>query len=252
MKDITLCHPKLQLLAAKMIEECEKQGLKIKIGETFRTAAEQEELYAQGRTKPGSIVTNAKGSSYSSQHQWGIAFDFYRNDGKGAYNEEGQFFIKVGKAAKAVGLGWGGDWTSIVDKPHVYLTDWGSTPKKLKELYKTPEAFMKTWETEEPTEPCEGFVKASDKVRWSYQFKNGAYAKSGWYWLTEATSGTSGWYLFDEDDLMLTGYQKDKTGAPFFLCPDQGIHEGKCMVTDPRGVLKIVEKYDFKNKQYMV
>ena len=78
MRDITLCHPRLQALAAELIKECEKQGLQIKIGETLRTTAEQDALYAQGRTKPGTIVTNAKGSSYSSYHQWGTAFDFFR------------------------------------------------------------------------------------------------------------------------------------------------------------------------------
>ena len=78
MRDITLCHPRLQTLAAELIKECEKQGLQIKIGETLRTTAEQDALYAQGRTKPGTIVTNAKGSSYSSYHQWGVAFDIYR------------------------------------------------------------------------------------------------------------------------------------------------------------------------------
>ena len=51
MRDITLCHPRLQLLAGQLVDECNKQGLKIKIGETLRTVAEQDALYAQGRTK---------------------------------------------------------------------------------------------------------------------------------------------------------------------------------------------------------
>ncbi len=34
MRDITLCHPKLQTLAVKPVEECAKQGLQIKIGGT--------------------------------------------------------------------------------------------------------------------------------------------------------------------------------------------------------------------------
>lgn len=59
MRDITLCHPRLQFLASRLVEECNKQGLKIKIGETLRTVAEQDALYAQGRTQPGNIVTNA-------------------------------------------------------------------------------------------------------------------------------------------------------------------------------------------------
>ena len=92
MRDITLCHPRLQTLAAELTKECEKQGLKIKIGETLRTTAEQDALYAQGRTKPGTIVTNAKGSSYSSYHQWGVAFDIYRADGHGAYYDKDGFF----------------------------------------------------------------------------------------------------------------------------------------------------------------
>ena len=82
MRDITLCHPRLQSLALQLVESCAAQGLQIKIGETLRTKAEQDALYAQGRTKPGSIVTNAPGASYSSYHQWGTAFDIFRADGK--------------------------------------------------------------------------------------------------------------------------------------------------------------------------
>ena len=145
MRDITLCHPRLQKLTAQLVDKCADAGLPIQIGETFRSAAEQDALYAQGRTKPGSIVTNAKGSSYSSQHQWGIAADFYRADGKGAYNESGDYFKRVGEIAKQLGLAWGGDWKSIVDKPHVYLPDWGSGTNILKQRYGTFEAFKQTW-----------------------------------------------------------------------------------------------------------
>ena len=34
MRDITLCHPRLQALAAELIRKCADQGLQIKIGET--------------------------------------------------------------------------------------------------------------------------------------------------------------------------------------------------------------------------
>jgi uncharacterized protein YraI len=144
-RDITQCHPRLQTLASKLIAEGSKQGLAIKIGECFRTVAEQDALYAQGRTTSGSIVTNAKGSSYSSMHQWGIAFDVIRNDGKGAYNNSDGWFDNVGKIGKKLGLEWGGDWSSPIDKPHFQLADWGSTPTKLKKLYGTVDSFKKTW-----------------------------------------------------------------------------------------------------------
>ena len=85
-------------------------------------------------------------------HQWGIAFDFYRADGNGAYNNTDGFFEKVGKIGKTLGLEWGGDFKSIKDLPHFQLSDWGSTPKKLKTDYKTPEDFFKTWEENAMTE----------------------------------------------------------------------------------------------------
>lgn len=143
-RDISLLHPRLQAKIDGLIYLCEKQGLKIGISECFRSVKEQDELYAQGRTKKGVIVTNAKGSSYSSMHQWGVAFDIYRNDGKGAYTDGG-FFAQVGKIGQSIGLEWGGSWKSIVDKPHFQLKFWGSTPAKLKAKYSNPDNFKKSW-----------------------------------------------------------------------------------------------------------
>lgn len=153
MRDITALHPRLQTKAALLKEECKKQGISILFSECLRTKAEQDALYAQGRTAPGNIVTNAKGSTYSSQHQWGIAIDFYIDmdvDGDGdkkddAFNNSTGLFERVGAIAKSIGLGWGGDWTSFKDRPHLYLPDWGSTATKLKNQYGTPERFMQTW-----------------------------------------------------------------------------------------------------------
>lgn len=175
MRDITLCHPRLQKLAAQLLEECSKQGLQIKIGETLRTVEEQDALYAQGRTKPGSIVTNAKGSSYSSYHQWGTAFDIYRNDGQGAYNESGQFFEKVGAIGVSIGLEWGGNWKSIVDKPHFQLPDWGSTTTGIKKLYANPEEFMKNWSEKKK----EGWIQ--DDHGWWWQNADGSGALERWH-----------------------------------------------------------------------
>lgn len=185
-RDITMCHPKLQELASRLVVECKKQGLIIKIGECFRSASEQDALYAQGRTKPGNIVTNAKGSSYSSMHQWGVAFDVIRNDGKGAYNDNDGWFGKVGKVGKALGLEWGGDWTSPVDKPHFQLPNWGSTTSRLKKLYGNVGNFKKTWgsynatEVEEVDDMTEAEVKkiatkiANDMI---YEYRDKVYNK---------------------------------------------------------------------------
>lgn len=154
-RDITKLYPDLQTKAALLILKCAEQGISIKIGECVRTLEEQNALYAKGRTAPGKKVTNAKGSSYSSMHQWGVAFDFYLDedvDGDGkksddAYNNKTALFDKVGKIGQSIGLEWGGDWKSLKDRPHFQLPNWGSTPSKLKALYKTPGNFFRTWET---------------------------------------------------------------------------------------------------------
>ena len=95
----------------------------------------------------------------------------------------------------------------------------------------------------------EGFMRAADNVRWWYQFKDGRYA-IGWNWLTEKTSGTSGWYFFDPQGYMVTGYT-DIDGKKYILCPDKNVHEGQCMISDDSGALGFVEKYDFEKHVYV-
>ena len=146
MRIVEELHPGLIEKVKELKSLCKKNGLLIGIGECVRTVEEQDALYAKGRTAPGKIVTNARGSTFSSMHQWGVAFDFYRNDGCGAYNESGDFFDKVGRLGKSIGLEWGGDWKSPVDKPHFQLPYWGSGASLLKKKYKTPQRFMETWE----------------------------------------------------------------------------------------------------------
>lgn len=153
MRNISQLHPEAQKKALKLQQECLKIGIKIKIGECFRTVDEQDALYAKGRTTGGSIVTNAKGNSFSSMHQWGVAFDIYLDmdidgDGKTSddiYNNTKKTFNKVGAIGKDLGLEWGGDWKSIKDLPHFQLPYWGSTTSKLKSVFGTPKKFIDTW-----------------------------------------------------------------------------------------------------------
>ena len=64
------------------------KGVRLRFSYTLRTFAEQDSLYAIGRTKPGKKVTNAKaGQSY---HNYGLAFDIvllYDKDGDGNFEE---------------------------------------------------------------------------------------------------------------------------------------------------------------------
>lgn len=188
MRNVKDLHPKLQPLVEELKALCLKNGIKIGISECLRTTAEQDALYAKGRTAPGKIVTNCKGSTYSSLHQWGVAFDFYLImdvDGDGstsddAFNNSTKLFNKVGALGKSIGLRWGGDFKSIVDTPHFQLPDWGDTATKLKKQYGTPEKFMKTWgkTTSTKTETKEEVKSYSKSEVEPAKFKDKKYNKT--------------------------------------------------------------------------
>ena len=214
MRDITLCHPRLQALASKLVDECSKQGLKIAIGETFRTVAEQDALYAQGRTKPGNKVTNAPGSTYSSYHQWGTAFDIYRNDGQGAYNESGNFFGRVGAIGVSIGLEWGGNWKSPVDKPHFQLPDWGSSTSGIKKLYANPEEFKRTWAALGAVPEKKSGWKEEDGGWRFYNGDTGLPVRNDWVQVNGK------WYWFDGAGMMATNTWYKYNGAWYYLGPD--------------------------------
>jgi hypothetical protein len=112
-KNINDLQPYVKYLAQKLITEAEKQGLKVLVTSTLRDDEYQAYLYSLGRTKPGQIVTNLK---KPAAHGKGLAFDICQNI-KGHEWEDG-FFDKIGKIGVSIGLEWGGNWKTFVDKPH--------------------------------------------------------------------------------------------------------------------------------------
>ncbi len=98
----------------------------VKILSGTRTYAEQNALYALGRTKPGRIVTKARGGF--SNHNFGIAWDVgifvdgvYYEGKKGKEDQAYSDLARFIKNNNVNGISWGGDWKSIVDKPHYQL-----------------------------------------------------------------------------------------------------------------------------------
>ena len=128
---ISKLHPELRPIASNFINEVEKKlGHRLRITDGHRTFAQQNELYAQGRTKPGKIVTNAKGGQ--SYHNFALAFDCY-------FTENGKVTFKKGiskevaQIGKNLGLEWGGDWKTLKDLPHFQLNK--GTIAQLNALY---------------------------------------------------------------------------------------------------------------------
>ncbi len=86
-----------------------------------RNEAQQNALYAKGRSVPGHVVTNAKYGF--SNHNFGIALDFGVFSG-GKYLDNAsprraaEIHKAIGSLARKYGIEWGGDWTGFQDPPH--------------------------------------------------------------------------------------------------------------------------------------
>lgn len=119
----------------------------IRIVQGLRTFAEQDALYAQGRTKKGPKVTNSKGGQ--SFHNYGLAIDFallYDKDRNGTFEAlswetlkdmdmDGEAdWMEVVEIFEEAGYTWGGRFKSIKDDPHFEKT-FGYNWKALLQLH---------------------------------------------------------------------------------------------------------------------
>jgi peptidoglycan L-alanyl-D-glutamate endopeptidase CwlK len=150
-RDIKDLAPALQVLYNKFLDKCRrdtwllKNGISLILTCTFRSPEEQNRLYAQGRTTPGRIVTNAKAGQ--SRHNtttasgapaaeafdivplrhgkpvWGTAGDGIDDDPTDDHTDDLEVWQRVGEHGRAVGLEWAGDWKRFKEFPHFQLVE---------------------------------------------------------------------------------------------------------------------------------
>ena len=91
------------------------------MAEGFRTVARQKELYAQGRTKPGEIVTYKDGVVHPSDHQSCLAADVVGLTSAGQLTWEcpDLFWSYLTHVAHVHGLQRIMDYSTFKDLPHV-------------------------------------------------------------------------------------------------------------------------------------
>jgi hypothetical protein len=119
-KRLQKLHPALASAVRGVISDLAAQGITIEVVQGLRTFEQQDELFAQGRTKPGPIVTQARGGE--SNHNYGLAADLCPfAEGQPAWNAPIAVWAAIGAAAEARDLEWGGQWKKFLDKPHVQL-----------------------------------------------------------------------------------------------------------------------------------
>lgn len=132
-------HPTFRMALLRALEDLRQQGYEPKVYETIRIAERQRLMYDRGASKVSQV----------GPHHYGLAADII--DGRPHPSRRGQivgwgswhtdttvpnrgkhragdlqaadmardFYEALGRAARAQGLVWGGDWRSFVDKPHV-------------------------------------------------------------------------------------------------------------------------------------
>lgn len=106
---IKLLHPKIRSDFQAFIEHAEDElNISLSVVQGFRTFSQQQALYEQGRTKPGTIVTwSPAGTSY---HNYGLAMDVcpYIAGKQGLdWNYD---FSKLSAIAQRYNITWGGDF----------------------------------------------------------------------------------------------------------------------------------------------
>ncbi|WP_067726372.1 M15 family metallopeptidase [Oceanobacillus damuensis] len=122
-------HPIVEENKNILVEMAEERNIDIVITDETRSIERQDQLYEQGRSRNGNIVTNARGGE--SYHNYGLAIDYaLKNDAgeiiwdihyDGNGNGESDWF-EVAEIAKDLGFEWGGDWGSFKDYPHLQMT----------------------------------------------------------------------------------------------------------------------------------
>ena len=112
-----LLHPDARMAWLRLAEAALALGRPIFLTEGWRSPARQDALYAQGRSAPGKIVTNAR--AWESWHQTGRAVDFAFQHGSPFSPEHP--WEHVGQMAELLGFEWGGRWKRP-DRPHLQMT----------------------------------------------------------------------------------------------------------------------------------
>ena len=117
--DPALLFPPFRDRLLRALGRAREAGLDAFLFEGWRSPYRQTALYAQGRTAPGQIVTNA--TAWQSWHQYGLAGDVVFG-GPGKWTWAGDY-ARLGPMLEAEGLVWyGAPGASFKETPHFEMT----------------------------------------------------------------------------------------------------------------------------------
>lgn len=148
-RDLHDLHPDLQAKYAVFANQCHidpwmlRNGIVVILTCTYRSGHEQDELYAQGRTKPGRVVTNAQAGESLHNFEtgagkpaarafdvlplrhgkpvWGTSGDGIDDDESDDHTDDLEVWQRVGAHGEAAGLEWAGRWKKFKEFPHFQM-----------------------------------------------------------------------------------------------------------------------------------
>jgi hypothetical protein len=133
-------YPPFLIRFLKLLKMATDMNLWFHVTSGYRSFDEQNEIFEQGRSLPGQIVTQAQGGQ--SLHNFGLAIDVVRNQlvqsplvkpvwEKTAYED-------LNKLSQEVDLEWGGNWNNFKgDVYHLQYPLEGIPIAKLKRIYES-------------------------------------------------------------------------------------------------------------------
>lgn len=116
--------PEIWSKANDFLDACKQAGLDVLVTCTLRSNEEQAALYAQGRSKPGHIVTDAPAGK--SAHNYGLALDIVPIvNGKPEWNGGDPVWQTIGEIGERCGLEWAGNPSyPFHELPHFQIQNW--------------------------------------------------------------------------------------------------------------------------------
>jgi len=163
-------HPALERGARELMRRMALAGFThVGISSTYRNNVHQEYLFAQGRTRPGSIITNARAGQ--SIHNYRLAFDIFQNIRGQEWNNP-RFFETAGRIWQEMGGEWGGSWTSFPDRVHMQYTA-GLSLRDLQNDKMLPQDARMAWEIIEEDEDDMRYQEVSELPQWAVEVVTG-------------------------------------------------------------------------------
>jgi peptidoglycan LD-endopeptidase CwlK len=116
--------PEVRPQVDAFLAACAAAGVDVLVTCTLRSNDEQATLYAQGRTAPGHIVTDAPAGR--SAHNYGLALDIVPLvNGKPDWNGHDPVWHQIGDLGLAAGLQWAGaPGFPFPEEPHFQHPNW--------------------------------------------------------------------------------------------------------------------------------